>query len=152
MFRKKNSHALLGQSERSYVGETLHIEGDIHCTGALDVAGLIRGNIQGDEMIVLETGFIKGNLNVRKIEINGHIEGEVIADIIDLGRNAVVKGDLLFKSTLRTVEGADIDWYIKKTCASKKNIEEDKDIEEIKTREYGKPVLVQDQDEEIKAV
>ena len=34
----------------------------------------------------------------------------------------------------------------------KKNIEEDKDIEEIKTREYGKPVLVQDQDEEIKVV
>ena len=150
MFRKKNSHALLSQNGRSYVGETLHIEGDIYSTGALDVAGLIRGNIQGDEMIVLETGFIKGNLNVRKIEINGHIEGEVIADIIDLGRNAVVKGDLLFKSILRTAEGADIDGYIKKTGAGKKDIEEDKDIEEIETREYGKPVLVQDK--EIKVV
>ena len=152
MFRRKNLETLLNQSGRSYIGETLHIEGDIHSTGALDVAGLIKGNVHGEEMIILETGFIKGNLNVKKIEINGHIEGEIIADIIYLGRSAVVKGDLLFKSTLRTVEGADIDGYIKKTGASKKNIEEDKDIEEIKTREYGKPVLVQDQDEEIKVV
>ena len=150
MFRKKNSETLLDQSGRSYIGETLHIEGDIHSTGALDVAGLIKGNVHGEEMIILETGFIKGNLNVKKIEINGHIEGEIIADIIYLGRSAVVKGDLLFKSTLRTVEGADIDGYIKKTGINKQDLDEDKDIEEIKPKEYGKPILVQDK--EIKTV
>ena len=147
MFRKKSSQVLVSQSGRSYVGETLQIEGDIVSTGALDVAGLIRGNIQGDEVIVLDTGFIKGNLKLRKIEINGHIEGEIDADIISLGRSAVVKGDLLFKSTLRTVEGADIDGYIKKTGVNKKITEEDRDVEQIRPKgEFSKPILVKNKE------
>jgi len=147
MFRKKSSQVLVSQSGRSYVGETLQIEGDIVSTGALDVAGLIRGNIQGDEVIVLDTGFIKGNLKLRKIEINGHIEGEIDADIISLGRSAVVKGDLLFKSSLRTVEGADIDGYIKKTGVSKKITEEDRDVEQIRPKgEFSKPILVKNKE------
>ena len=147
MFRKKSSQVLVSQSGRSYVGETLQIEGDIVSTGALDVAGLIRGNIQGDEVIVLDTGFIKGNLKLRKIEINGHIEGEIDADIISLGRSAVVKGDLLFKSSLRTVEGADIDGYIKKTGGSKKITEEDRDVEQIRPKgEFSKPILVKNKE------
>ena len=151
MFRKKSSNPLLDQIGRSYVGETLHIEGDIHSTGAIDVAGLIKGNVQGNEIIILETGFVKGNLIVGKIDINGHVEGEIVADNIFLGKSAVVKGDLLFKSTLKTVEGADIDGYIKKTGNVKKVTEEDKDIEEIKPKgEFGKPKLVRDK--EIKAI
>ena len=147
MFRKKSTQELVSQSGRSYIGETLQIEGDIVSTGALDVAGLIKGNVQGDEMIVLDTGFIKGNMKLRKIEINGHIEGEINADIISLGRSAVVKGDLLFKSTLRTVEGADIDGYIKKTGVHKKITEEDKDVEQIRPRgEFNKPILVKNKE------
>jgi len=148
MFRKKNSQVAYNQNQgRSFVGETLQIEGDIFSKGALDVAGLIKGNIQGEEMVVLDTGFIKGNLKVRKIEINGHIEGEIDADIISLGRSAVIKGDLLFRSSLKTVEGADIDGYIKKTGESKKISEEDKEVEQIKPRkEFGKPILVKNKE------
>lgn len=144
MFLKKSSQVTHDQSSgRSFIGETLQIEGDIISKGALDVAGLIKGNIQGEEMIVHDTGFIKGNLKLKKIEINGHIEGEIEADIISLGSSAVVKGDLLFKSTLRTVEGADIDGYIKKTGTNNKISEEDKEVEQIRPRkEFGKPILI----------
>ena len=150
MFGKKSSDSLLNQSGRSFVAETMQIEGDFHYSGAADVAGLINGNVYGKEMIILDTGSVKGNLNVSKLIINGHVEGQIIADEISLGKNSVIKGDILFKSYLKTEEGAEIDGYIKGS-KSKKNIrdEEDEDIEKIAAKpEFGKPKLVEVDKEE----
>ena len=150
MFGKKNSDSLLNQRGGSFVGETMQIEGDIDCSGTVDVAGLINGNVRVREMIVFDTGSIKGTLHVKKIVINGHIEGQVIADEIYLGSSSVIKGDITFKTSLKTEEGAEIDGYIK--GKSKKNIrdEEDKDIEEIVAKpELGKPTLVKDNKKEV---
>ena len=150
MFGKKSSESLLNQSGRSFVGETMQIEGDFHYSGAVDVAGLINGNVYGKEMIILDTGSVKGNLYVSKLNINGHVEGKIVADEISLGSNSVIKGDILFKSHLKTEEGAEIDGHIK-GAKSKKNIlgEEDEDIEKIAARpEPGKPTLVRVDKEE----
>ena len=144
MFGKKTSDLLLDQSGRSYLGETMQVEGEFNFSGAVDVAGLINGNVNGKEMIILDTGSVKGNLYVDKLNINGHVEGQIVADEISLGSNSVIKGDILFKSYLKTEEGAEIDGYIKRD-KSKKNIqgEEDEDIEKIAARpELGKPTLV----------
>jgi len=144
MFGKKSSESLLNQSGRSFVAETMQVEGEFHFSGAVDVAGLINGNVYGKEMIILDTGSVKGNLHVSKLNINGHVEGQIVADEISLGSNSVIKGDILFKTHLKTEEGAEIDGYIKGT-KSKKNIrgEEDEDIEKISAKpEFGKPTLV----------
>ena len=144
MFGKKSSESLLNQSGRSFVAETMQVEGEFHFSGAVDVAGLINGNVYGKEMIILDTGSVKGNLHVSKLNINGHVEGQIVADEISLGSNSVIKGDILFKSHLKTEEGAEIDGYIKGT-KSKKNIrgEEDEEIEKITAKpEFGKPTLV----------
>ena len=150
MFGKKSPNSLLNQSGRSFVAETMQIEGDFHYSGAADVAGLINGNVYGKEMIILDTGSVKGNLYVSKLNINGHVEGQIVTDEISLGSNSIIKGDILFKSHLKTEEGAEIDGYIKGN-KSKKNIrnEEDEDIEKIAARpELGKPTLVKVDKEE----
>ena len=150
MFGKKSSDLLQKQSGRSFLAETMQVEGDFHYSGAVDVAGLINGNVYGKEMIIFDTGSVKGNLHVSKLDINGHVEGKIIADEISLGSNSVIKGDILFKSYLKTEQGAEIDGYIK--GKSKKNIrdEEDKDIEEIVAKpELGKPTLVKDNKKEV---
>ena len=144
MFRKKNALSGFSNANRSFVSESLQIEGDLHSTGAVDVAGLISGNVYVDEMNILDTGSVKGNLHARRLEIDGHVEGEITADSIFLGTNAVIKGDLVFNVSLKTEEGADLDGYIKKTAVKDKVLEEElKEIEESsKTPEFGKPILV----------
>ena len=63
--------------------------------------------------------------------------------MITVGKTAVVKGDIFFKNTLKTEEGADIDGYIKRTSNGKSNTEEDIAIEEIVEREdTAKPRIV----------
>ena len=150
MFGKKSSELLLNQSGRSYVAETMQIVGDLYSEGSVDLAGLIDGNVHVKEMIVFETGSVKGNLNVKKIKINGHVEGEIVADEISLGSNSVIKGDIVFKLSLKTEEGAEIDGYIKGKSKRTVRDEEDKDIEEILPRtELGKPKLVKDNKKEV---
>ena len=124
----------LNHSGRSYLGETLQLEGDLRSSGAVDVAGLVNGNVYVSEMIITETGSIRGTLEASSVEINGHLEGKITADTIIVGKNAVIKGDIFFKNTLKTEEGADIDGYIKRINNGKSNTEEDIAIEEIVER------------------
>ena len=124
----------LNHSGRSYLGETLQLEGDLRSSGAVDVAGLVNGNVFVSEMIITETGSIRGALEASSVEINGHLEGKITADAIIVGKNAVIKGDIFFKNTLKTEEGADIDGYIKRINNGKSNTEEDIAIEEIVER------------------
>ena len=124
----------LNNSGRSHFGETLQLEGDLRSSGSIDVAGLINGNVFVSEMTVAETGSVRGSVEAGSIEINGHIEGKITADAVIVGKSAVIKGDIFFKSTLKTEEGADIDGYIKRVNNGKANTEEDIAIEEIVER------------------
>ena len=129
----------LNHSGRSHVGETLQLEGDLRTSGSLDIAGLINGNVYVSDATVTETGSIRGTIEASKIEINGHVQGKITADAIVIGRTAVIKGDIYFKNTLKTEEGADIDGYIKRINKGKTDTEEDIAIEEIVEREEQKP-------------
>ena len=124
----------LNHSGRSLVGETMQIEGDLRSSGSIDVSGLINGNVFVSEMTITETGSVRGTVESKNIEINGHVEGKISADAVVVGKSAVIKGDIFFKNTLKTEEGADIDGYIKRTSSGKINTDEDIAIEEIVER------------------
>ena len=137
---------VLNHSGRSYVGETFQLEGDLRSSGSADIAGLINGNVFMSEMTITETGSIRGSLEAGTIEINGHVEGKIMADSVIIGKSAVIKGDIFFRKTLKTEEGADIDGYIKRVNSGKSNTEEDIAIEEIVERvgslKKPKPITV----------
>ena len=133
----------LNHSGRSHIGETLQLEGDLRSSGAVDVSGLINGNIFVSDMVVTDTGSVRGSVEAVSIEVNGHVEGKITADTVIIGKSAVIKGDIFFKNTLKTEEGADIDGYIKRVNNGKGSTEEDITIEEIVERiKPDKPKIV----------
>ena len=116
---KKNK---IKDSERSLISETVSIEGTINSSGAIDVAGLIKGPVYSKELIVRDTGSITGSIEADDVEIHGHLDGKVSAQNIVIGATGTVKGDIEFGTNLRTENGADIDGYIKKTNSSKSKL------------------------------
>ena len=118
----------------------MQLEGDLRTSGSIDVAGLVNGNIFVSEMSVTETGSIRGSIEAASIEVNGHVEGKISADVVIVGKTAVIKGDIFFKNSLKTEEGADIEGYIKRINNGKSNTEEDIAIEEIVERERNEPI------------
>ena len=127
--------AKINNSGRSHVGETMQLEGDLRTSGSVDISGLINGNVFVSELSITETGSVRGSVEATTIEVNGHLEGKISADSIIVGKTAVIKGDIFFKNSLMTEEGADIDGYIKRMNNGKSNNEEDIAIEEIVERE-----------------
>jgi len=109
-------------SERSLISETVSIEGTINSSGAIDVAGLIKGPVYVKELIVRDTGSITGSIEAEVVEIHGHLDGKVSASEITIGSTGTVKGDIEFGNNLKTENGADIDGYIKKTNNSKSKL------------------------------
>ena len=116
---KKNK---LIDSERSLISETVSIEGTINSSGAIDVAGLIKGPVFSKEIIIRETGSITGTIEGEHVEIHGHLDGKVSGQNIVIGSTGTVKGDIEFGNNLKTENGADIDGYIKKTNKSKSTL------------------------------
>ena len=112
-------------TERSLISETVSIEGTINSSGAIDVAGLIKGPVYSKEIIVRDTGSITGTIEADNVEIHGHLDGKVIGNDIVIGTTGTVKGDIEFGNNLRTENGADIDGYIKKTNSSKSKLSGD---------------------------
>ena len=112
----------LTDSERSLISETVSIEGTINSSGAIDVAGLIKGPVFSKEIVIKETGSISGSIESDRVEIHGHLDGKISADDVVIGSTGVVKGDIEFGNNLRTENGADIDGYIKITNKAKTSL------------------------------
>ena len=112
----------LTDSERSLISETVSIEGTINSSGAIDVAGLIKGPVYSKEIIIRETGSVTGSVEGDHVEIHGHLDGKVSGQDVVIGSTGTVKGDIEFGNNLKTENGADIDGYIKKTNKSKSTL------------------------------
>ena len=112
----------LTDSERSLISETVSIEGTINSSGAIDVAGLIKGPVFSKEIIIRETGSITGTIEGDHVEIHGHLDGKISGQDVIIGSTGTVKGDIEFGNNLKTENGADIDGYIKKTNKSKSTL------------------------------
>ena len=112
-------------SERSLISETMSVEGTINSSGAIDVAGLVKGPVFSKEIIIRDTGSITGSIEADIVEIHGHLDGKVSGQDVVIGATGTVKGDIEFGNNLKTENGADIDGYIKKTNSSKSKISGD---------------------------
>ena len=115
---KKKAH----RSQRSLISETVSIEGTINSSGAIDIAGLIKGPVFSKEIIIRETGSITGSVEGDHIEIHGHLDGKISGQDVVIGSTGTVKGDIEFANNLKTENGADIDGYIKKTNKAKTSL------------------------------
>ena len=149
---KKNK---IKDTERSLISETVSIEGTINSSGAIDVAGLVKGPVYSKEIIVRETGSITGTIEADRIEVHGHMDGKISGQEVLVGATGTVKGDIEFGNNLRTENGADIDGYIKKTHGTKSKLAPDflfsKSKEEKKSKENGNPESILNKDSEFLA-
>ena len=146
---KKNK---LTDSERSLISETVSIEGTINSSGAIDVAGLVKGPVYSKEIIIRETGSIVGSVEANHVEVYGHMDGKISGEDVVIGGTGTVKGDIEFGNNLKTENGADIDGYIKKTNSVKSKLSTDflfsKSKEDKKSKDKDQPETVVNKDSE----
>jgi len=110
----------------SIVGEDMQLVGDISFKGKLRLDGKAEGNIQGDYLILGETGMVigdivantfvcsgkvNGNVNVKKLHVikSGNITGKVETSDLSVESGATLNGEIKSRTKdLRLVPGSSI--------------------------------------------
>lgn len=74
------------------------IEGEIRVSGTIRIHGTIKGAVIGNEdseIILCESGYVKGEVRGSKVIIDGYVEGKVFATkSLVLARHGRVRGSL----------------------------------------------------------
>ncbi len=96
----------------SIIDKTMTITGGISFKGKARIDGTINGNIEGEHLILSETGRINGDIIVSSFNCYGIIEGNIKTSMLTARKNCSINGKLEAGS-LTVESGAAIQGEIK---------------------------------------
>ena len=77
------------------------------------IDGEVRGDVNGREVIVGQSGRVTGTITAQSVEVRGQVAGALKASMITLHSTARVDGDII-KMTLVIAEGAHFDGNVRR--------------------------------------
>jgi len=106
----------------SIIDKSMTVSGEISFKGKARIDGVINGNIEGEHLILSETGKVTGDISVSSLNCYGSLEGNVRANILTARKNCFILGKLIAESL--TVEpGAAIEGEIKAASKESKTMQ-----------------------------
>jgi cytoskeletal protein CcmA (bactofilin family) len=105
------------KSVPSIISADLRINGDLVCSGDVQVDGWVEGDIQSRNIVIGEGATVHGALQAETVRICGVVNGQVKADSVVLEKTAKVTGDILHKA-LAIEQGASLEGMCKRLEAS----------------------------------
>lgn len=113
----EGARAASRSSVPSIISADLRINGDLVCSGDVQVDGWVEGDIQSRNIVIGEGATVHGALSAESVRICGMVKGAIKADQVVLEKTAKVTGDVLHK-TLAIAEGAQLEGMCKRLDAS----------------------------------
>lgn len=96
----------------SIIDKSMTVTGEVTFKGKARIDGVINGNLEGEHLILSETGKVIGDITVSSFNCYGSLEGNVKASMLTARKNCSIHGKLEADSL--TVEpGASIEGEIK---------------------------------------
>ena len=98
---KKSTGGQQNFRDHTLIAPSARIVGDIEFNGGLHVQGEVDGNItvgeDGGQLVIGESGVVRGEIRVPRITINGRVEGDVNAtEHLELASKAQVEGNVFY--------------------------------------------------------
>jgi cytoskeletal protein CcmA (bactofilin family) len=109
----ETARSALKSSVPSIISADLRINGDLVCSGDVQVDGWVEGDIQSRNIVIGEGATVHGSLQAETVRICGLVNGQVKADSVVLEKSAKVTGDILHKS-LAIEQGAFLEGMCKR--------------------------------------
>jgi cytoskeletal protein CcmA (bactofilin family) len=78
----------------SIIDKSMTITGEIAFKGKARIDGIVNGNIEGEHLILSESGQIKGDIVVISFNCYGNIEGNIKANMLTARKSCSIKGKL----------------------------------------------------------
>lgn len=101
-----------GAAISSIIGQDMQLEGNVSFKGKLRLDGHIKGNIEGDYLILGETGVVVGDVMVNTFVCAGRVEGNVDVKKFQISASGVILGKVE-ATDLQVESGASLSGEIK---------------------------------------
>jgi len=101
----------------SIISPDLRINGDMVCSGDIQIDGWVEGDIQSRNVTIGEAATVHGAVQAENVKICGIVNGQIRADNVVLEKTARVTGDILHKS-LSIEQGAFLEGMCKRIDSS----------------------------------
>jgi cytoskeletal protein CcmA (bactofilin family) len=111
------ARSALKTSVPSIISADLRINGDLVCSGDVQVDGWVEGDIQSRNIVIGDGATVHGSLSAETVKVCGLVKGQIKADSVVLEKSAKVTGDVLHK-TLAIEQGAQLEGMCKRLDAS----------------------------------
>ena len=117
----------MGSKINTLIGPDISILGEIKYEGVIHIEANVEGSLvankkKDSKLFINQSSFIRGSVDALNVAINGTVHGNVyVYGLIQLGADAVIKGDIYYKSIEMEV-GAKIDGRLV-VCDSDEKIE-----------------------------
>ena len=80
------------------IGASIRIKGEIDSPEHVFLAGSLDGDINCDQLTVDGTGRVTGKISAKLAVIDGHVDGDIVVERLQIKSKAVVKGSLTYTS------------------------------------------------------
>lgn len=96
----------------SIIDAKMTIKGELLFEGKARIDGTVEGNIQGEHLILSETGQIKGDIQVATFVCHGTVEGNIKASLVTARNTCQIHG-LIESNSLSVEPGARLSGELK---------------------------------------
>lgn len=95
----------------SFLSEGLIIHGNLSGDGDMRLSGNIHGevNLKTGSLVIEESGYIEGNINVRELKVSGWVKGTIItSERVEITATGKVEGSVVTPK-IQILDGATLD-------------------------------------------
>ena len=110
--RKIGSISANFKTTPTILAKDLKIEGEIFSSGLIEIEGFVKGNINGNSVIIREDGNMEGELMAESLSVRGIFTGTIRAKNVNISSKARISG-LIEYCSLSVEDGACIDGQFK---------------------------------------
>ena len=102
---------------KTIIGKSFIIDGEVSSSDQLVIEGTVKGTIQSDASVVVDSGaIVEAQINSPEVEISGRLIGNVLASSkVELKENSQVVGNLKAPSIL-IADGASFKGNVNMDC------------------------------------
>jgi len=97
---KKIEKATLSSIQNTFISPHIEVEGDFSGEGAVQVEGIVHGNLTVTSVVIGEYGEVNGIIHAKNVIINGKLNGSVFCNNLEIMQNGKVSNELKVKTLL----------------------------------------------------
>ncbi len=90
----KRSKPKKNEIKNTYIAKEIEIRGDFNGKGAIQVEGVLHGDISVDSVVIGEYGTINGTIRATNVIVNGKLNGAIFCDTLEVMPNGNIHNEI----------------------------------------------------------